>query len=116
VKPFCTISLFLVAFTAACDGGSSGNTTACTTGSGTTKTCVELSGIPSEAVLGQTDACVSSGGVASSSCSHLGADGGCRVKSTAPGASQTVTTWMYAGNADNERLACTSNGQTWITP
>jgi hypothetical protein len=59
---------------------------------------------------------VSAGGVASSACSHAGADGGCRVKSTAPGATQTVTTWVYAGNAVSEKLACTSNGQTWITP
>lgn len=116
MKPSCMISVFLVAFAASCGSGSSGSTTACTMGSGTAKTCVEYSGIPSEAIQGQNDACVSSGGVASSACSHVGADGACRVKSTAPGATQTVTTWVYAGNADNERLACTSNGQTWITP
>ena len=116
MKPWCMISLFLVGLAAACGGGSPGETAACTTGSGSSRTCVEYDGIPGEAVGGQTDACVSSGGVASSRCSHVGADGGCRVKSTAPGASQTVTTWMYAGNADNERLACTSNGQTWIAP
>jgi hypothetical protein len=116
VKPSCIIGVLVMALASACDSGGSGNTTACTMGSGTAKTCVEYSGIPSEAIQGQNDACVSSGGVASSACSHVGADGACRVKSTSPGATQTVTTWVYAGNADNERLACTSNGQTWIAP
>ena len=88
-------------------------------GSGAGTTCVEYS-IPSgasvEAIQGQNDACNSTAGVASSTCSHEGADGACRVKSTAPGVSQTVTTWVYAGNAANEMMACTSNGQTWLTP
>jgi hypothetical protein len=88
-------------------------------GTGGAKTCVEYSipsGTSAEAIQGQNDACTSAGGIASSACSHVGADGGCRVKSTAPGANQTVTTWVYAGNAANEKLACTSNGQTWIAP
>ena len=85
-------------------------------GSDTSKTCVEYSGLSGEAMQGQKDACTSNGGVASSACSHVDADGGCRVKSTAAGTSQTVTTWLYAGNADSEKLACTSNGQTWIAP
>ncbi len=88
-------------------------------GSGADKTCVEYSipsGASAEAVQGQNDACNSAGGVASSTCSHEGADGACRVKSTAPGVSQTVTTWVYAGNAATEMMACTSNGQTWLTP
>jgi len=119
VKPTHPIAIALVSMLAACGGGSSGATVACTTGTGSAKTCVEYS-IPSgaspEAIQGQDDACVNAGGVASSACSHAGADGGCRVKSTAPGAGQTVTTWSYAGNAANEKLACTSNGQTWIAP
>lgn len=85
-------------------------------GTGTSKTCVEYSGLSAEAVQGQNDACTSAGGVASSACSHAGADGGCRVKSTAAGASQVVTTWLYTGNSDTEKQACTSNGQTWIAP
>jgi hypothetical protein len=108
--------VFLVSVIAACGDGGSGATVACTMGAGTGKTCVEYSGLSGEAVQGQHDACTSSGGVASSACSHVGADGGCRVKSTAAGTSQTVTTWLYTGNADTERLACTSNGQTWIAP
>ena len=85
-------------------------------GTGSTKTCVEYSGLSGEAVQGQHDTCTNDGGIASSACSHVGADGGCRVKSTAAGTSQTVTTWLYTGNGDTEKLACTSNGQTWIAP
>ena len=114
MKPFHPIAL--IAIIVACACGSSENTVACTTGSGTGKTCVEYSGLSGEAMQGQKDACTSNGGVASSACSHVGADGGCRVKSTAAGTSQTVTTWLYAGNGDTEKLACTSNGQTWIAP
>ena len=116
VKPSCSLGVFLVAIAAACGCGSSGDTAACTTGSGSAKTCVEYGGLTSEAIQGQNDACVSEGGVASSTCSHVGADGACRVKPTAPGASGTVTTWLYAGDAANEKMACTSNGQTWIAP
>jgi len=108
-----------VSIFAACGAATSEATVVCTMGSGSTKTCVEYnipSGASAEAIQGQNDACVSAGGVASSACSHAGADGGCRVKSTAPGATQTVTTWVYAGNAASEKLACTSNGQTWIAP
>ncbi len=65
---------------------------------------------------GQRNACTGTDGAASSACSHLGADGRCRVKSTAAGASQTVTAWLYTGNADTGKMACTSNGQTWIAP
>jgi hypothetical protein len=119
VRPVQALAIALVSVFAACGGATSEATVACTTGSGSTKTCVEYS-IPSstsaEAIQGQNDACLSAGGVASSACSHVGADGGCRVKSTASGATQTVTTWVYAGNAANEKLACTSNGQTWIAP
>jgi hypothetical protein len=102
-----------------CGGGSSGATVACTMGAGTSKTCVEYdipSGASAEAIQGQNDACVSGGGLASSACSHQGADGACRVTSTAPGASPTVTTWVYAGNTATEMMACTSNGQVWLTP
>jgi hypothetical protein len=119
VKPFRPVAICLVAIIAACGDSGSGATVACTNGSGSAKTCVERSipsGASAEAIQGQNDACVSAGGVASSACSHVGADGGCRVKSTAPGAEQTVTTWLYAGNANNERMACMSNGQTWIAP
>jgi hypothetical protein len=116
MKPLYALGVFVVSITAACADGSSGTTVACTMGSGTSKTCVEYSGLSGEAIQGQNDACTSSGGVASSACSHVGADGGCRVKSTAAGASQTVTTWLYGGNGDTEKLACTSNGQTWIAP
>jgi len=111
--------LFLVSTIAACGGGGSGATVACTMGSGTGKTCVEYSipsGASAEVVQGQNDACVNSGGVASSVCSHAGADGACRVTSTASGTTLTVTTWVYAGNAATEMMACTSNGQTWLVP
>ena len=113
------MAIALVSILAACDGGGSGATVACTMGTGSARMCVESSipsGASAQAIQGQNDACVNASGVPSSACSHAGADGGCRVKSTAPGAEQTVTTWLYAGNADNEKMACTSNGQTWIVP
>ena len=119
MKPFHPMAISLVAIITACGCDGSGSTVACTMGSGSAKTCVEYSipsGASAEAIQGQNDTCVSAGGVASSACSHVGADGGCRVKSTVPGAEQTVTTWVYAGNATNEKMACTSNGQTWIAP
>jgi hypothetical protein len=119
MSTFRHIGIFLVSIAAACGGGSSETVVACTMGAGTDKTCVEYSvpsGASAEAIQGQNDACISAGGVASAACSHQGADGACRVKSTAPGASQTVTTWVYAGKAATEMMACTSNGQTWIAP
>ena len=85
-------------------------------GTGSTKTCVEHSGLSGEAVQGQHDACTYDGGIASSACSHAGADGGCRIKLATTGAPQTVTTWLYTGNSDTEKSACTSNGQTWVAP
>lgn len=118
MNPLCLVGILIVCATASCGGGGSGATVACTMGSGTAKTCVEYSipsGASAQAIQGQNDACVAAGGVVSSACSHEGADGACRVTSTAPGASQTVTTWVYAGNAANEMMACTSNGQTWLT-
>jgi hypothetical protein len=119
VRSIYPIAVALFSIAAACGDSSSTATVACTMGTGGAKTCVEYSipsGTSAEAIQGQNDACTSAGGIASSACSHVGADGGCRVKSTAPGANQTVTTWVYAGNAANEKLACTSNGQTWIAP
>ena len=119
VKAQIELGILVVAAIVAYGCGGSGGTVACTTGSGTGKTCVEY-GYPgdtsAEAIQGQHDACVNAGGVASTTCSHEGADGACRVKSTASGVSLTVTTWVYAGNAANEKAACTSNGQTWIAP
>jgi hypothetical protein len=113
------IAASLAAIIAACGDGGSWSTVACTIGSGTAKTCIEYS-IPSacsaDAIQVQSDACVGAGGVASTVCSHVGADGGCRVKSTEPDSVQTVTSWLYAGNANNEKMLCTSNGQTWIAP
>jgi hypothetical protein len=118
MKPLFAVVVFLLSVGASC-GGDSAATAACTMGSGTSKTCVEYSvtGVASgEAIAGQNQACVDAGGVASSACSHAGADGACRVKSTAPGASQTVTTWVYAGNAATEMMACVQDGETWLTP
>jgi len=119
VKSHTLLGLLVVPFIVACGSGGSGGTVACTMGSGTGKTCVEY-GLPSdtsaEAIQGQRDACVAAGGVASAACPHVGADGACRVTTTASGVSRTVTTWVYAGNAANEKAACTSNGQSWITP
>jgi hypothetical protein len=115
VKPFLLVSAFLLSTIASCGGGGTEGTAACTLGSGTDKTCVE---IPSnlDDIQTQNDACVTAGGVASSACAHEGADGACQVNSTTSGDSQTITYWYYAGNTASEKAACLSNGETWLTP
>jgi len=114
VKPFLLVSALLSTI-AACGGGGSEGTAACTMGSGIDKTCIEIPSDPDD-IQTQNDACVNVGGVASLACSHDGADGACQVSSTASGDSQTVTYWYYAGNAASEKASCISYGETWLTP
>ena len=104
-----------------CGSSSSGGgaaTTACTTGTGTSKVCFELS-TNSAAVGGVAAAksdCTQSGGVVSDTCSHVGADGGCKATVTSGTVSVTTTFWYYTGSASSEMSSCTSGGDTWISP
>jgi len=98
--------------------GDSGGTTACTTGMGNAKVCIETSA--SMTAVGGIDAakrdCTNAGGVVSDTCSHVGADGGCRTTVAAGNVSLSTTTWYYAGNAAAEMSNCTGGGSTWISP
>ena len=99
--------------------GDSGTSAACTTGTGTGRSCLEYSA--SGGNLASTFdqikmACTQSGGMASNSCSHDGADGGCRMTQAQGGTSVSITFWYYNGMAANEMGACTEAGNTWIAP
>jgi hypothetical protein len=108
-----SVSLVAAALAAlvACGGGG-GDTTACTLGAGASRTCVEYAGLTGEASQGQNQACVDAGGVVSATCSHAGADGGCRIAQ----GSGSITNWSYAGNASALMMACVGNGNSWISP
>jgi hypothetical protein len=110
--------LALLAIIAAGCGGSSGGTTACTMGSGTSQTCAEIyASTATAAGLAQYNMdCTNQGGVPSATCPRAGADGACKLANSANGVSVSVTTWYYAGNAANEMQSCTSAGGTWIAP
>jgi hypothetical protein len=100
-------------------GGDSGASAACTTGTGTGRSCLEYnaSGGNLASTFDQIKmACTQSGGTASNSCSHDGADGGCRMTQVQGGASVSVSFWYYNGMAANEMQACVNAGNTWIAP
>ena len=110
-------ALFLVAAGCGSSGGG-GATTACTQGSGAAKTCIET--YSSYAVSGgvaqaKTD-CTNGGGVASDTCSHAGADGGCKIAESSGGITASFTSWYYAGNASTEMANCSSGGGVWVMP
>jgi hypothetical protein len=117
-------SVIVVAFgllgflTIDCGSGDGAATTACTTGMGTARTCVETSA--NMTAVGGVDAakrdCTNGGGVASDACSHAGADGGCKTTVAAGNVTLSTTYWYYAGNASSEMSACTSGGSVWISP
>ena len=118
-----TLGLLLMV-AAGCGGGEGpnpfpgGGTTACTTGTGTKQTCDEFyqSNATSASLSRLMMDCTTAGGVTSSSCSHAGADGGCKVANTNAGVTIGVTTWYYAGNAAGEMQTCTGGGGTWLDP
>ena len=110
---------------AGCGSGGSvgGGTTACTQGanSGAAKTCLET--YSSYVVSGGTAQakadCTSGGGVASDTCSHVGADGGCKLTGSSGGITFTYTTWTYSGNAADasaQMAVCLSAGNVWVAP
>jgi len=112
---FCAIAA------AGCGSSSSGAKFACTNGSGTSQTCIEITA--SSAQAGGVDQakmdCTNGGGVASDTCSHVGADGACKTDLSQNGVTATFTSWYYSGDATtkaDEMSACTSNGDTWISP
>jgi hypothetical protein len=114
-----TLALFAI-IAAGCGSGTgnSGGTVACTSGSGTSQTCVEFyasSATAAGIASGKAD-CTNGGDVASDMCPHAGADGACKVDASTGGVTASVTTWYYAGNAASEMQSCTSGGGTWIAP
>jgi hypothetical protein len=112
--------LGLVAIVGAGCGGSSGSSAACTQGSGTSKTCMEWSasggGANADTFAQLKTSCTQQGGVASDTCPHVGADGGCRLTAAQGGVSVSITTWTFSGDATTEMSNCTSGGGTWIAP
>ena len=110
--------LFLVAACGSSGSGGGAGTTACTLQSGTSRQCVETS--TNAAVAGgiaaaQSD-CVKGGGVASDTCSHTGADGGCKTTFSSGALMVSTTIWYYAGAASSEMSGCTASGNAWIAP
>lgn len=105
---------------AGCGGGSSGGggTAACANGAGTSRTCDEIyqSNATAASLARLMADCTGAGGVASDTCSHTSADGGCKVAESNSGISTAVTTWYYAGNGASEMQSCIKAGGTWIAP
>ncbi|MEP6655476.1 MAG: hypothetical protein ABJA82_19075 [Myxococcales bacterium] len=93
-------------------------TIACTSGSGTSKTCFEIyaSNTTAAGTASAKADCTNRGGVASDMCSHAGADGACKVDASQSGVTASFTTWYYAGNAASEMQACTAGGNNWVAP
>jgi hypothetical protein len=116
-----TLALFAIV-AAGCgsgdSGGSGGGTFACTNVSGTSPTCFEIyaSNATASGIASAKGDCTNGGGVASDICPRAGADGACQMDDSQTGATATVTTWYYAGNAASEMQACLGGGDTWIAP
>ena len=96
-------------------------TTACTVGTGTSQTCVEVwtNISTSQTITTAENDCANNGGVVSNACSHDGADGGCKKTTTTAGISVSTTVWYYSGVADTvgtETSSCAQNGATWVSP
>jgi hypothetical protein len=99
--------------------GEGGATTACTLGTGATRVCLEIwTNTPAPGGLPQAQAdCTNGGGVASTTCSHVGADGGCRTSLVSGDIMETTTQWFYAGMASSEMASCEKgSGNTWVSP
>jgi hypothetical protein len=107
----------LLAF-ASCGDSGGDVVVACTTGTGAGRVCLEIStnhAGAAGAAQANTD-CTMGGGVASSMCSRVGADGGCSLTMTSGAITVTTTQWFYAGAAAKEMASCTNGGQTWVSP
>jgi hypothetical protein len=117
------IGVLAVALAFAGCGGAGDVSTACTTGTGATRTCFELATnvvAPGGVAQAATD-CMNGGGVASTTCPRAGADGGCRMTVVSGAVMESITLWFYAGKAAQEMADCANgnaNGQTstWISP
>jgi hypothetical protein len=107
--------LVAVAVTAGCgDGG--GAMLACTLGTGTSKSCFEISTNTSGNVAAAKMDCTNGGGVASDTCPRDGADGACRMTTTSGSVTISETFWYYSGNGATEMKSCVDAGNTWIAP
>ena len=116
------VSVLLVPLLAAgCNVVHGSTTTACTLGTGTSQTCVEVwtNLSTSQSITTAENECSNKGGVISNACSRDGADGGCKKTTTSAGVSVSTTVWYFSGVAetvDAEMSSCTQNGGTWVSP
>lgn len=95
--------------------GSDASTTTCTIGTGPQRVCYETSSTNAGSLQTQVE-CEGNGGVFSSTCSHTGADGGCRISDTTAGITVTSTQWSYTGDPALEKSHCERAGGVWILP
>jgi hypothetical protein len=114
-------ALLVVLAAVGCDVLHGSTTTACTKGSGSGQTCVEVTAnvTTSQTIAEANNECTNNGGIVSNACSHDGADGGCRTTATSSGISVSTTIWYYSGvaeTADTEASSCGQNGGAWISP
>jgi hypothetical protein len=104
-----------------CNALHGSTTTACTVGTGPSQTCVEVwtNVSTSQNITTAENDCVNNGGVVSNTCSHDGADGGCKTTTSSSGVSVSTTVWYYAGVAatvDVEMANCAQAPGTWLAP
>ena len=114
-------ALLLVLVAVDCDVLHGSTTTACTTGTGSSQTCVEVTTnvATSQTIAEAQNQCTNNGGVVSNACPRDGADGGCRTTTTSSGISVSTTIWYYTGvaeTADTEASSCGQNAGTWVSP
>jgi hypothetical protein len=117
MKLFTTVALGVLLALAGC--GEGGATTACTLGTGATRVCLEIwTNTPASGGLQKAEAdCTNDGGVASTTCSHVGADGGCGMSIVSGAIMEKTTQWFYAGMASSEMASCLQgSGNTWVSP
>jgi hypothetical protein len=121
-RPFSLAGALLVALVAVgCDVLHGSTTTACTVGTGSSQTCVEVwtNVSTSQTIETAQNDCTNNGGVVSSACPRDGADGGCKTTTTSSGISVSTTIWYYSGVAETaatEASSCGQNAGSWISP
>ena len=122
MKSLSLVGVILVAvLSMGCDVVHGSTTTACTLGTGPSQTCVEFSTnvSTSQSLAAARNDCSKNDGVLSDTCSHEGADGGCKTTTTSTGVSMSTTIWCYSGVAetvDTEMSNCAQSGGTWLSP
>jgi len=113
--------LFVPLLAVGCNVVHGSTTIACTLGTGPSQTCVEVwtNVSTSQTITTAENDCTNNGGVVSNTCSHDGADGGCKTTTTSSGISVSKTVWFYSGVAetvDTEMSDCAQSGGTWLSP